>query len=99
MHLTGFCSEANETENLSSALDCGVFPDNRELFGNESNKKKKKRLIQTWICVALFLWKAGVTFSPGKNMFSAFSARQLFSVYSCDLQMAPLTKMCGLVEP
>lgn len=40
MHLTGFCSEANETENLSSALDCSVFPDNRELFGNESNKKK-----------------------------------------------------------
>lgn len=32
-------------------------------------------------------------------MFSAFSARQLFGVYSCDLQMASLTKMCGLVEP
>lgn len=93
----GFCSEANETENLSSALDCSVFPDNRELFGNESNKKKKD-LFRLGFVLLFFLWKAGVTFSAGNNMFSTFSARQLFSVYSCDLQMASLIKMCGLVK-
>lgn len=48
-------------KNLSSALNCSVFPVNRELFGNESNKKLILTYYLCFVCfvsvVFISLWK------------------------------------------
>lgn len=70
-------------KNLSSAIELQrFFPDNRELFGNESNKKKTYSNLD--LCCLCFCWstrgRSNVS-TRGKHGYS-FSAMRLFSVFT-----------------
>lgn len=69
-------------KNLS--LNCSVFFQTTEFFGNESNKKNQ--LIQTWICVSLcflfLFYLEGRRHIFTRETLNTLSATQLLSVFT-----------------